>query len=119
MSLHHAAEQGEVNSQFELGRCFREGDSNVEKNLAKSIYWYGKAAEQGDTEAMFELGNIYYTESPDHFSEAMKWYLQASEAGHVESMHSLGVMHLNGEVVVNKYMKLVWVYILRREQLSF
>lgn len=53
-----AAEQGEVNSQFFLGKSYYEGDG-VTQDYTQAVYWFRKAAEQGNTDAQFHLGLCY------------------------------------------------------------
>ena len=53
--LEKAAEQGDAQAQYELGRCYNAGDK-VPKDNAIAAQWYAKAAEQGHTDAQFNLG---------------------------------------------------------------
>jgi TPR repeat protein len=54
-----AAEQGNVNAQFNLGLMYRRGDG-VPQDFTKAAQWYRRAAEQGDVIAQFNLGTMYY-----------------------------------------------------------
>jgi hypothetical protein len=52
-----AAEQGDKDSQSELGRLYEEGEG-VRKNLAIAAYWYSKAEQQGDVIAKNNLSHL-------------------------------------------------------------
>ena len=53
------AEQGDANTQFNLGNMYYEG-KGVKQDYAEAVKWYRKAAEQGKANAQFNLGNMYY-----------------------------------------------------------
>ena len=53
-----AAEQGDANSQFNLGVYYLKG-FGVEKDVAEAVRWFRKAAEQGDAVAQCNLGSCY------------------------------------------------------------
>ncbi len=50
------AEQGDGQSQFELGRAFFFGKLGVAKDYVEAVKWCRKAAEQNNAEAKFLLG---------------------------------------------------------------
>lgn len=50
-----AAEQGNAEAQFFLGRSYFEG-SGVEEDPQKAMEWLEKAAEQGNADAQNKLG---------------------------------------------------------------
>lgn len=70
-----AAEQGNTEAQYELGRMYFLG-RDVAKNATEAEKWYQKAANQGNAKAQNELGNLYYTglNVTRNYSEAIKWY---------------------------------------------
>lgn len=52
------ANQGDADSQCELGDHYCSFDSTPEKK-AEGVMWYRKAADQGFIEALYGLGNCY------------------------------------------------------------
>jgi TonB family protein len=52
--LRRAADAGQPNAQFRLGRRYEKGDG-VEANLDEAMRWYGKAAARGDVLAVQRL----------------------------------------------------------------
>ena len=52
------ADKGEAEAQFNLGRCYAQGEG-VEKDLARAFSWYRKAAEQGHPVAQLMLARCY------------------------------------------------------------
>ena len=44
------AEQGNADAQYNLGKCYQNGNG-VPKNIQTAIYWYGKAMAQGHADA--------------------------------------------------------------------
>lgn len=89
-----AAEQGNADAQYELGRMYFLGQ-NVAKNATEAEKWYQKAAKQGNARAQNELGNLYYMGVivPQNHSEAMKWYQKAAEQGIANAQYKLGFMY--------------------------
>ena len=53
--LEKAAENGDANSQYQLGGLFQKG-LGVNRNNSTAIMWYRKAANQGHREARKRLG---------------------------------------------------------------
>ena len=76
-----AAESGNIDAQYWLGRCFYNGLS-VKKDYSQAVYWYRKAAEQGDAAAQNNLGLCYedgdFSLTKDVY-EAGFWYRKAAE----------------------------------------
>jgi len=75
---HKAAESGDAQAQFNLGKMYFEGEIRkyIWRNYEKAVYWYRKAAEQGHVEAQFNLGDMYVNGkgvSQDN-EKAFKWY---------------------------------------------
>ncbi|MBP1573101.1 MAG: sel1 repeat family protein, partial [Oscillospiraceae bacterium] len=54
-NLEAAAEQGDMEAQYNLGHMYYDGEG-TEMNYEKALYWWEKAAEQGDADAQFNLG---------------------------------------------------------------
>jgi hypothetical protein len=53
-----AAEQGDSNAQYCLGRMYRYGHG-VKKNAKEAFKWFKLAAEQGDTTAQSYLAMVH------------------------------------------------------------
>jgi uncharacterized protein len=53
-----AADQGNANAQFNLGKMYDDGDG-VPQDHAEALKWYLKAADQGNASAQFNLGKMY------------------------------------------------------------
>lgn len=98
-----AAEQGDAEAQFKLGKMFRGIDS------AEAAKWYRKAAEQGHAKAQCWLGEcIFNKDSEEAMREAVKWFLKSAEQGDAEAQYNLGDSYFNGNGVekdVNKALK--------------
>ena len=72
-----AAEQGNVQAQFYLGRMYSNG-LGTEQDYAKAAEWYQKAAEQGYKPAYNELAWTYHLMGK--YEEALPWAEKAVEA---------------------------------------
>ena len=59
--LRTAAEQGDINAQFNLGNLYFNGNTGIPQDYAKAIEWFGKAAAQGHTEAKDRLAKAEAT----------------------------------------------------------
>lgn len=96
-----AAENGNVDAQFQLGETYSDyfgyGEfmAYVPKDIKKGVYWYTKAAEQGHQSAQFALGNYFWNicynwKESRKIDKATFWFIKAAEQGCVVSMKCLG-----------------------------
>ena len=79
-ALVQAAEQGDPESQYDLGEAHRRGDG-VPQDFAEAARWYRMAAEQGHRLAQSSLGLAYRNGEgvlKDDF-EAARWFQLAAE----------------------------------------
>ena len=76
------AEQGEANSQYNLGLLYARGHG-VPQDYKQALAWYEKAAEQGVPAAEYNLGVMYANGQgvAANQEEAKKWFLKAAEKG--------------------------------------
>ena len=100
-----AAEQGDANSQFNLGEAYENGSGIVCKNKEEAFKWYKLAAEQGDAIAQFKVGEMLYHQlwfqefaltSTDKdldrdiaIREMYKWYERSAMQGYEEAQYTL------------------------------
>ena len=94
------AEQGNVAAQYNLGKCYYNGNG-ANKDEVEAAQWYRKAAEQGHADAQNSLGNCcYYGNGVNKdYAEAVKWYRKAAEQGNVAAQYNLGDCYYNGNGV--------------------
>lgn len=102
--LKQLSEQGDVESQYNLGKLYESG-AGVDQNVDEAIRLYKLAAEAGDIEAQYRLGNLYHKgEGVERdYKEALKWWQLAAKhenniLGSI-SAFSVGTMYLYGEGV--------------------
>lgn len=93
-AIQKAAENGDVEAQLYLGRCYQEGKNGVNKNLQEANKWLLKAAQQGHLEAQYELsqllvGNNLYD---DCIKDGLYWMKKAADNGHVFAMGNFGYL---------------------------
>ena len=93
-----AAEQGHVEAQIELAKCYSSG-KGVKKDEAEAFKIYKQAADAGSAEAMYELRDFYnlgwggVTVDKDKARELLR---KSAEAGYVEAQRSLGLDFQHG-----------------------
>lgn len=77
------AEEGDANSQFNLGGMFVSADG-VERNPSEALKWFQKAANQGHANAQLNLGLMYANGVgvTKDVIEAYAWVNIASSNGH-------------------------------------
>ena len=95
-----AAEQGQVEAQFELGRIYRDGlGTRADGNAAVS--WLERAAEKDTPHALNALGELYlgHWNIPQDFAVARSWFLRGAQAGNSPSMYNLGIIYALGHGV--------------------
>jgi TPR repeat protein len=98
------AEQGEANSQYNMGLLYARGQG-VAQDYKQALGWYEKAAEQGVPAAEYNLGVMYangqgVAASPE---QAEKWFLKAAEKGVGEAVTGLATIYSEGEGAFKNY----------------
>lgn len=91
--LINQAEQGDMLSQYQLGKMYSFGLGGVARDKAESKKWYTLAAQQGYLFAQLSLARDY-REVYD-YENALKWYKVAAEQGDVEGQYSTGKIYAN------------------------
>ena len=116
-SLRVAAEQGDVDAQYNLGARYANGEG-ISQNFTEAVRWFRMAAEQGHAEAQYNLG-VMYDEGQgvaQNYEEAVRWYRMAAEQGHAYAQHNLGFMYANGQGVAQDFEEAVQWYQAAAEQ---
>lgn len=99
-ALRRAAESGDAEAQFELGRIYASGDG-VEPDAAKAAECFRMAAEQGDPLAQHSLGSLYLLGDgvPQNNETGVDWIGKAAEQGFPQSECVLGLLCVSGKIV--------------------
>lgn len=107
-----AAESGNVDAQFEMGRRCELGINDVVENDLEAAKWYRRAAECGHVEAKACLGSLLWLgEGIDHDpAEALKCTQEAISAGDETAERTLGMMYEFGEGVEKNYVEAARLY---------
>lgn len=95
-----AAEKGDADAQFQLGRAYFRGDG-VAQDDTKAFELFQKAAEQGNAKAQHNLASMYLDGrgvTKDE-TEAVKWYRKSAEQGTALAQSTLGSMLAAGKGV--------------------
>ncbi len=94
-----AAEQGNVEAQFRLGRLVHQGGDGLKQDLQMAAKLYETAAELGSVDAQNWLGYSYQHGIGLEVNEdkALEWYRKAADAGHAAAQNNLGLMYLTGK----------------------
>jgi uncharacterized protein len=98
-ALKSKAEDGDVQSQKNLGVIYEQGMAGVNPNDNEAIKWYLKAAESGDPTSQVKIAKIYrmgVVRSQDT-AESLKFYRLAASQGNAEAQYNLGMMSEAGE----------------------
>lgn len=92
-----AAEMGDAESQFAVGKMCEDG-LGVEKNVNSALKWYQMAADQGNSNAAVNLGGLYILgkEIKQSYPTALKWFYKAAEQGNKIALFNIGVMYHDG-----------------------
>src|ERR1035441_4857321 len=99
------AEEGDAQSQYELGAASATGSLGVAKDETEAVKWYRKAAEQKLAAAQYCLGYCY-THSDGVAKdkvEAAKWYRKAAEQNVAEAQVNLAICYGKGDGVAKDY----------------
>ncbi|MGB5305561.1 MAG: tetratricopeptide repeat protein, partial [Gammaproteobacteria bacterium] len=90
------AEQGDVESQYRLGRMYAQG-LIVQRNTKKSFRWLEKAAQQDHQQALYFLGQMHLSGSGDLQKDHQKgvaYLTRAAELGLPEAKKKLVSLYL-------------------------
>lgn len=85
-----AANNGNADAQFMLGRAYHMGDgASIDYNMA--IYWYTKSAEHQNAAAECNLGYMYHEGKgvPSDRSKARYWFTRAAQHGDTDAERML------------------------------
>ena len=98
VALQGAAEAGNVDSQFQLGRALSNGGPNVPRDDAAAAQWTEKAAHQGHAVAQGVLGDFYSHGRgvPKDDEKAFFWRAKSAEGGSAVAQYNLGVLLSRG-----------------------
>ncbi len=98
------ADQGEANSQYNLGLLYARGQG-VAQDYKQAIVWYQKAAEQSVPAAEYNLGVMYANGQgvAANQEEARKWFLKAADKGVGEAVTGLATIYSEGEGAFQNY----------------
>jgi hypothetical protein len=96
--------EGDVYSQYELGRIYYFG-KGVSIDYTEAAKWYQLAADSGYAPAQNMIGYLYESGKgyAQNYAEAKKWYQIAAEQGYDWSQFSLGKMYYYGWGVPQSY----------------
>lgn len=100
-----AAEQGNVEAQYELAECLYYG-LGIPKDEAAATKWYLLAAEKGHVKAQTSVGALYATyaeKTPTFYADAFKWSLKAAEQNNAGAQFNLGLFYSYGNGVSQDY----------------
>jgi TPR repeat protein len=91
--LKKAADKGNVEAQYELGRIYGNGDG-VPQDHQAAIVWLEKAAEQNHAKAQESLGSLYANGVgvKQDFSTARSWYMKAARNGLGSAQYLMATM---------------------------
>lgn len=100
MDLLWAADNGNRDSQYQLGEWFSNHNSQSSYR-EEAFIWYGKAAKSGHVNAMVKLGECYEngTGVYSNYNEAIKWYRKAAKGGDDSARLWLAKAYLYGDIV--------------------
>ena len=99
-----AANQGDGNSQYNLGIMYDDGDGVIQDDK-KAVYWYKKAANQGYALAQVKIG-IMYTNGRGVIQDdkqAFYWNRKAASQGNSLAQANVGFMYLLSRGVKQNY----------------
>ncbi len=93
-NLSKAARHHHINSQLMLGSIYFDGDI-VERDFAKSRYWFEQAAKRHDVKAAYALAqmNEYGIGGAKNIEQAKKWYLIAAVKGYKKAEQKIAQLN--------------------------
>ncbi|MGZ8363371.1 MAG: tetratricopeptide repeat protein, partial [Caulobacteraceae bacterium] len=96
--LRRAANLGDPQAQFYLGKLYETGDAGIAKDMTEARKWTERAAKNGERKAMHNLA-LYYFEGaggPKNATAAAQWFRRAAELGLTDSQYNLARLYQEG-----------------------
>lgn len=108
-----AAETGNAEAEYELGKIYAEGFSLDFKgkfkgtDVEQGLIWLKKSAEKNYLFAANKLGDLYYEGKvvEKNLKLALEWYLKGGNDRNSDSLLRIGEMYFSGEGVEQSYEK--------------
>ena len=96
-SITKKAEQGDLDSQFDLGWRYHKG-KGVKKDDSKAFALWTAAANKGHAAAQHNLALLYFNGLgvEKNAIEAVNWFRKAAEAGFPQAQRNLGFCYRSG-----------------------
>ncbi len=96
--LTRAADDGDVDAEYQLGVFYEHGIGRARPDLAEALRWYRKAAADGDRAARNNLGYLYASGRGviQDYAEAFKWYQLAASSGDAAAQSNLAGLYYRG-----------------------
>lgn len=104
-----AAHRGDVDSQYRLGLCYRDG-IQIKRDETMARQWFEKAVAQGQHEAEYALAALRVREDGDEGAKAHEIVVlleKAAGAGHVQAKSMLGRYLYTGKGTEENYERAV------------
>ena len=100
-ALQEAAEDGDLDAQYRLGRSYYFGDDGAPKDGEKAFYWFQKAAEGDSIAAQYYLGVCYSRSvgTEKDIARAVELFTAAADEGYAPAMTELGLCYELGQGV--------------------
>ena len=104
-----SAQQGNVDSMYELGKNLLDYDSGFKIDTDKGEQYLLQAAEKGKSDACYELYRLYKWTKRDP-QKALLWAERAVENGNSFLIHDIAEFYFNGEGTAVNYEKAAAYY---------
>lgn len=98
--LEHAASQGHIQAQDNLGEYYEMGQGHQAPDSVKAVNWYGKAAMRGFPAAQYHLGQLLLKGSTDlgvEPTEAVGWIKKSALQGYPAAQLALARFYSQGQ----------------------
>ena len=98
------AEEGDPQSQYNLGRCY-SSNMGVDNDPEAAFKWYQKSADQGNSCGQLGVGECYSMGigvEVNH-KEAVKWFRRSAEQGNGQAQSCLSTAYNNGDGVAKDF----------------
>jgi len=93
-----AAENGDADAQWCLGRVYYEGRVGNRPDYERAAAWFHKSAEAGNPFGLFHMGIMheYGLGVQQNFVEAGRFYKRAADMENLDAMYYLALLHAYG-----------------------
>jgi TPR repeat protein len=108
-----SGEHGELRSQTQLAKAYKNGvKPYIKRDIKLAYYWYEKAAENGDGESQYLIGRAFHEGiyKTKNYKQAVYWLEKSAAQNNPKAITKLGTCYMYGQGVTADIKKAIALF---------